>query len=125
MTEKLARKLVEDYVQGWESNDASRILEALSSDCFITESHGPSYHGPGEVQKWIDEWYQTGKVDKWSIDAFFFAGEAAFFEWSFTCTIDGKTSSIDGASVVQFKDDKIYHIHEYRMTKLAYDYFGD
>jgi len=124
MTEKLARRLVDDYVEGWVDADGSRILGSLSEDCFITESHGPMYHGPEEVKKWIDEWYQTGTVNKWNIDAFFFAKDTAFFEWSFTCTIDGRTDSIDGASVVQFKGNKIYHVHEYRMTQPAFDYFS-
>jgi ketosteroid isomerase-like protein len=124
MNESIARKLVEDYVQGWQINDASRILSSLSDECFITESHGPTYHGPQQVKKWIEEWHKTGKVDKWTIDAFFFANDTAFFEWAFTCTIDGKTDSIDGASLVQIKNDKIYHIHEYRMTKSAFDYFN-
>jgi len=124
MNEKLARQLVNDYVEGWENNDSSRILSPLGGDCFITESHGPTYRGLEQVKKWIDEWYRTGRVNKWNIDSFFFAKDTVFFEWSFTCTIDNKTSSIDGASVVQFKNSKIYHIHEYRMTKPAFDYFG-
>jgi len=84
--------------------------------------YGPTYHGTDEVKKWIQEWYQTGKVDKWTMDSFFFAKDTAFFEWSFTCTINAKADSIVGASVVQFKSGKIYHIHEYRMTKPAFDY---
>lgn len=123
MDKSLARQLVDDYVGGWKKNNAQKILDSLAEDCFITESHGPTYHGPEQVRKWIEEWSRTGKVNSWNIDAFFFTKDAAFFEWSFTCTISGKTSSIDGASVVQFKKSKIYHIHEYRMTKPAFDYF--
>ncbi len=124
MTEKLARKLIDDYVQGWESGDGARILGCLDKQCFITESHGPTYRGPWQVKRWINEWYKTGKVDKWTIDSFFWTKDIAFFEWSFTCTIKGQTDSIDGASVVQFKGHKILHIHEYRMTQPAFDYFG-
>lgn len=124
MTETLARQLVDSYVQGWVNRDASKILNPLLKDCLITESHGPIYHGPAEVKRWIEEWYQTGKVNKWEIDLFFFTKDTAFFEWSFTYIINGQTGSIDGASVVQFKQDKIYHIREYRMTKPAFDYFA-
>ena len=123
MNEKFARELVDNYVLGWESGNEARILSPLSDDCIIVESHGPTYHGTDEARKWIKEWYQNGQVDKWTIDSFFFAHDTAFFEWSFTYTIDGKKDSIDGASVVQFKGNKIYHIHEYRMTKPAFDYF--
>lgn len=122
MTEKLARQLVDDYVEGWKSADGSQILSSLCDDCFITESHGPTYRGLEQVKRWIDGWHQTGKVDKWDIDSFFYTGNTVFFEWSFTYTIDGKTDSIDGASVVQFKRNKIYHIHEYRMTEPSFDY---
>lgn len=124
MDDKTARKLVDDYVEGWVNGDIARILKSLSKDCFIIESHGPTYHGTEEVKKWTDEWYSDGKVDKWDINAFFFANDTAFFEWSFTCTINSKTDSIDGASIVKFTEDKIHHIHEYRMTKPAFDYFG-
>lgn len=125
MDEKTARKLVDDYVEGWVNSDVARIIKPLGDDCFITESHGPTYHGIEEVKRWTDEWYnKDGTVDKWDIDAFFFANDTAFFERSFTCTINGKTDSIDGASIVQFKKGKIHHIHEYRMTKPAFDYFS-
>jgi len=40
MNEKLARELVNDYVQGWENGDDTRILSPLSDDCIIVESHG-------------------------------------------------------------------------------------
>jgi hypothetical protein len=124
MKEQLARQLVNDYVEGWVGSEITRILSPLSDKCYITESHGPTYHGLKEVERWANEWFKTGKVDKWTTDSFFYTENTAFFEWSFTCTVDGKTDSIDGASVVQFKGDKIYHIHEYRMTKPAFDYFG-
>ena len=123
MDNELARQLVDDYIEGWVQSDASRILASLTDDCSVVESHGPTYYGTEQIKKWIDEWYQTGKVDKWNIDSFFFDQDTAFFEWSFTCTINGKTDSIDGASIVQFKNDKIHHVHEYRMTKPAFDYF--
>lgn len=123
MDNERARDLVDDYVEGWVNADITRILNPLSDDCNIVESHGPTYYGKEQVKRWADEWYESGKVDKWTIDSFFFTHDTAFFEWSFTCTIDRKTNSIDGASVVQFKGNKIYHIHEYRMAKSAFDYF--
>jgi len=124
MDKRLARKLINEYVGGWIDGDIGKILRPLSNSCYITESHGPTYHGPKEVEKWANEWFETGKVDMWILDSFFYIKNTAFFEWSFTCTISGKTELIDGSSVVQFKRDKIYHIHEYRMTKPAFDYFG-
>ncbi len=126
MTETLARQLAETYVDGWVAADIPGIVSTLRDDCFITESHGPTYHGPDEVRQWAEGWYRTGTVDLWKIDAFFFDAkqDTAFFEWSFTCTIDGETTSLDGASIVQYKGGKIYHIHEYRMTKPPFDYFA-
>lgn len=123
MNERLARKLVNDYVEGWLDADSKKIISVLSRDGFITESHGPTYRGVTEVEKWASEWHKTGKVDKWTVDSFFYASEACFFEWSFTCTVAGKAESIDGCSIVQFNGNKIFHLHEYRMTKPAYDYF--
>lgn len=124
MNERLARQLVNDYVEGWVEADIVKILSPLDGKCYITESHGPTYHGINEVERWADEWFVTGKVDKWNIGSFFYTKNTAFFEWSFTCTVGGKTDSIDGSSVVQFKNNKIYHIHEYRMTNQPFDYFG-
>src|SRR3989344_5459582 len=120
MSEERARELVEIYIEGWRKNDKTKILKPLATHCFITESHGPTYRGVKLIEKWIDEWYQTGTVKKWDIDSFFFTKDTAFFEWSFTCMIGGKTDSIDGASVVQFKNNKIHHIHEYRMTRSSF-----
>ncbi len=122
MTEKQARKLVEDYNSGWVDGDGSKILSTLSADCIIIESHGPTYHNTDEVKQWMGEWFATGKVDKWDIKTFFFIDDTVFFEWSFACTIDSKTSSIEGVSIVKFKGNKINFIHEYRMTKPAFDY---
>lgn len=123
MTGKLARQLVDDYIGGWVDSNSTKILSTLASDCIVIESHGPTYNGSKQIKEWINEWYLTGTVDRWDINSFFITKDTAFFEWSFTCSIDGKTSSIDGASIVQFKKEKIVHIHEYRMTKPAFDYF--
>lgn len=125
MNEKQACLLVGDYVDGWVQADINRIIGSLSDSCKIIESHGPTYTGKEQVKRWAEEWFQTGKVDEWSIDSFFYSGihNTAFFEWKFTCTIDGRTDSFEGASVFQFENDKISQLHEYRMTHPAFDYF--
>src|SRR5258707_143628 len=123
MTETEVKKLVEQYIDGWRKSNLVSILKPLAEDVFITESHGPTYHGKEQVKEWVEDWIQNGyRVTQWDMDSFFFDKDTAFFEWIFKCITDKKHHKIDGASVIKFRNKKIYHIHEYRMTKPAYDW---
>ena len=37
--------IVQRYVDGWKKGNESEILDALTEDCIIIESHGPTYRG--------------------------------------------------------------------------------
>ena len=119
MNRDLAKELVQKYVDGWKDGDSTKITAPLSSDCIVIESHGPRYNGVEEVKKWFQNWRQNGVVLKWNVTSFYFLEKenTAFFEWDFACKTTEKDHEFLGISVVQFSEDKISFIHEYRMIK--------
>lgn len=120
-------QLITEYVEGWKQNNEQRILGSLSNDCKIIESHGPTYYGKQQVSDWFRVWLKEGGVvKKWDIIDFYQTDkpDTIVFEWYFECFASGKDYKIPGISVVKLKDEKICFIHEYRMTKLAFDWEG-
>lgn len=125
MDEEFARRLIEQYVDGWKENDIEKIVAPLSKDCVVVESHGPTYRGLEQVKKWFDYWIQEkGRVSRWDITSFYFLEKenTAFFEWDFACNVAGKEYELPGISIVRFSGDKISFLHEYKMTKNPYDW---
>jgi len=122
---ELANRLIRQYVDGWREGDAAKILGTVTDDCVITESHGPTYRGKDQVARWVDTWFGAGgEVLAWDIRSFETLGEAACFEWSFTCKWLGERYEFEGASVVRFRDEKIASIREYTTTAPLYDWEG-
>lgn len=46
--------------------------------------------------------------------------QTAFCEWAFSCIVNATLFIFPGMSLIQFKDQKISLIHEYRMTCHAF-----
>ena len=93
MNQDAARQLVEDYVEGWKQDDPGMILDTLSPDCVVIESHGPTYRGHEVIQKWVVSWFAEGsRIDRWDITNFQSLGDVAVFEWEFVCTVDEKNT---------------------------------
>jgi ketosteroid isomerase-like protein len=125
MNAELADRLIRQYVDGWRESDAAKILETVTDDCVIAESHGPTYHGKEQAARWIDTWFGAGgEVLAWEIRSLEATREAAFFEWSFACQWLGESYEFEGASVVRFRDEKIASIREYATTAPLYDWEG-
>ena len=123
MKHQQARQLVEAYVEGWRENDLPMITSTLSPDCLVIESHGPTYRGIDTVREWVESWIAAGSiVDRWDITSFHFVEGTAIFEWSFECTADGEHYSLDGISVVEFADDRIVALREYRRTAPPFEW---
>jgi len=114
-----AKTLIQEYVDGWKENNAKKILDVITPDCVIIESHGPVYRGKEKVAEWINDWIKNKSlVSKWDIASFYeISPDKAAFEWVFECTVNGTRHSIDGVSIVFFKENKINYIREYRTTK--------
>ena len=123
MNDRQARTLIEDYVDGWKTNDRDRILSSLAPDCVIIESHGPTYRGTDLVRQWIESWFSGGSsVDRWEITSFHSMEDTAVFEWDFECTVGGQQYRLDGISIVEFKDGRISTMREYRRTEFPYEW---
>ena|SRR3990170_976447 len=119
------QNLIEQYVEGWKKNNLEKILDCLSKDCVIIESHGPTYRGKEAVGKWFKYWLkEKGRVLKWEIEEIYFLKNQniAFFEWLFECIVEDKKHTLPGISVVRFNENKISFIHEYRMSKNAFEW---
>lgn len=120
-----ARKLIQMYVDGWKENNIDLICKPLAKNCIIIESHGPTYKGLNDVKEWVKKWISENfKVDKWNITSFYLFEDISVFEWQFAF-FSPKTSSrtIDGISVVKFRNNKISFLREYRTTKSLYRRF--
>lgn len=110
LTSSQARELIEQYTLGWLSGDESMICAPLSNSCIVIESHGDTYSGIEEIQKWISTWISEGRVSKWDIKSFYYDNNTAFFEWDFNCIHKSVSYPIYGSSVVRFHNDKISSI---------------
>ena len=125
MKPKAARQLVEDYVNGWRNSDPQKILSTLTPDCVVIESHGPTYHGHAVVQRWIESWFAEGsRVDRWDITGLHCMDDTAVFEWDFLCTVEEKQYQLQGISIVEFEEDKIVALREYRRTEMPFAWSG-
>lgn len=123
MTQDLAKQLVKLYVEGWKEGTATKILQSLSANCEIIESHGPIYNGAEKVKKWVEVWIQKNcNVAKWNITSFYYFDNTAVFQWDFGCNVQNKHYSLEGISIVKFENDKIKYLREYRTIKTPYEW---
>jgi hypothetical protein len=125
VNEQQARTLVMAYVEGWKHNNPETVLETLTPDCLIIESHGPTYSGRDHVRQWITTWFQDGgRIQRWDITSFLWAGDMAAFEWTFECSGSWGTAAFDGATIIRFSGDLIAYLREYRCTTAPYPWSG-
>lgn len=117
MGDELQEILLHNYIDGWKENKNGKVLSALSEDCVIIESHGPTYQGSKIVNQWFDEWHRLGnKVEKWEISSLYSVEGVIFCEWVFAYSGPHRRESFKGITVAKFKDSKIFELREYRMT---------
>ena len=128
MTENIAFDLIQKYMDGWKRNDISMICSCLTENCVIIESHGPTYQGTSDLEKWFKLWVEAkSMIRKWDIQSFYFCQkeETAFAEWDFSCISNDADYAFQGISVFKISDQKIKFIHEYRMTQKPYVWEGN
>lgn len=128
MIEKNAFDLIQQYINGWKQNNLPMITSSLDENCLIIESHGPTYHGIPDIEHWFKFWLEAqSQVKKWDITSFSFweKESTAFVEWDFSCLSDEIEYSFSGISIIKFNGEKISFIHEYRMTRPAYQWEGN
>lgn len=117
--------LIKKYISGWKKNDIHLIISSLHRECIVIESHGPIYHGINDVKLWFDLWLAANsRILKWDLISYYFCNNenTAFIEWKFECISNGMNYPLSGISVIKFSENKIIRIHEYRMTKSAFDW---
>ena len=121
----VATRLIRDYVEGWKEGDPVAILKTLSPDCVVIESHGPTYRGKKQVNRWIQSWLAEGNtVDGWDITSLVVCDEVCACEWVFSYTVRGRQRSFEGASIAHLDGSRIASLREYRMTEARYEWAG-
>lgn len=126
--EKEAFELTQMYINGWKQNDLKMITSCLTENCIIIESHGPTYHGMRDIELWFKYWLEAKSIiTRWNISSFTFCEnqQTVFCEWDFACVSNNIEYALPGISIVKFSNKKIAFIHEYRMTRPAYEWRGD
>jgi len=106
---------IRSYMLGWLNADESLLLSSLAPHIRITESHGPVYEGIGEVQQWFRDWCRQGNVLRWDALHFLHQGEETVVKWFFRCRYEGRTTDMDGVSLVTFDaQGRILSMEEYQ-----------
>jgi len=121
----IEKDLVQQYVDGWKTGNHLEILDVLTEDCLIIESHGPVYRGKKIVKEWIDEWFKQGNsVEKWKITSFYPCGDRVVFEWVFAYKGKKTREAFDGITLAKLKNGKIFELREYRATAFPFIWQG-
>jgi membrane protein YqaA with SNARE-associated domain len=72
-----------------------------------------------------NSWFGPGnEVNRWDVTSLYVTGEACFFEWVFECTFARNRDGFEGASIAQFRNEKIVFLREYAMTAKRYEWEG-
>lgn len=123
--ENVAGRFIRDYEEGWKEGDPVAILRTLSPYCVVIESHGPTYRGKNQVNRWIQSWLAEGNtVDRRDITSLVVCDDVCACEWVFSCTVRGKQRCFEGASIAQLDGSGITSLREYRMTEARYEWAG-
>ncbi|MCC2645391.1 MAG: putative cytosolic protein [Burkholderiales bacterium] len=127
MGKNIALNLLETYIAGWKQNDINAIIEPLHNEVIVIESHGPKYIGVSSIELWFKMWKKADSyVKKWDILSSRYCEDSRslFCEWDFECVSLNKVYAMLGISVVQFRENKISFLHEYKMSTAPYIWDG-
>ncbi len=114
--------LIQSCMDGWKIGDVSKILTPLCENVVIIESHGPIYRGTEIVKKWVAEWTQFNKIEKWNLTSFYAFENMVFCEWNFRFTGRGIKEEFQGVTIAHIEHEKIAWLKEYRMTASPYEW---
>lgn len=110
----LAKKLIQIFISGWKQQNLHKITLPLSSNCALINSQGQIVSGIKTIQSYTKKQFRKVKVKDWNIASFYYSQNTAIFEWVKTIIINRSEQKIEGVTVIQFSNNKISHIREYR-----------
>ncbi|ASV33450.1 hypothetical protein GWK90_03435 [Candidatus Hamiltonella defensa] len=123
-----AKKLLDDYMEGFKKNNLEQFLSALDEECHIIQPDGISLKGKNKIKEWFELFWKENRVNKLNVYSFYYLdlGEKiSFSEWDLTYSkTHEQKSSINEAisipkaiSIVTYNDENITSIVEYQRTE--------
>ncbi len=120
MDRSLAEQLVRTYVEGWKEYNSTKIRGTLDPACILIEADGETFRGAEQIARSAERRfageYGPYQISQWEITTLVVAEEMCFFEWIFQ-----GTRSLEGASLVRFRQGKISFVREYCTTCPLYE----
>ena len=105
---------IRQWVRMWLSSSCDGIEKLFDKNAYYSESHGPEYHGIAQLTQWFTDWNTQNKVTQWEATSFFHDGQTTVTEWHFEWVHNGRKSSHEGASIIEWsRDGKIYSIKDF------------
>jgi hypothetical protein len=123
MNRTLAEKLIKDYLYSWIKEDLNLLLDTLDDKIFISECYGPIYKSKKEIENWFTDWcLNENKVTKFESLLIIYDKEhnSACVEWDFECYCNGEVGSFFGTSLIEFNENKIISLKEFKSEKERY-----
>lgn len=106
--------IIRNYFKAWLNKDDSYLQDTFDESVIYSECYGPEYQGINQILQWFDDWNQRGKVVAWDIKRFIHQENVSVVEWYFECNDDGNVSGFDGVSMIEFNNEKIIALREFK-----------
>ena len=119
-----AKKISNDCIGAWNSHDVNKVVSFYTDDCFYEDlAFGIVNHGKKELTAFVNTSFVDMPDLKFEVKSVFGAGAWGVTEWVMSGTFahsslpampaTGKTFSLRGASIVQFRGGKIARETDY------------
>jgi ketosteroid isomerase-like protein len=106
--------LLHTYIGGWRGHDVGAVLETLTDDCEVVETHGRVYRGRDRVGEMMRNWLAAGgQIREWQITDSGAAGDLLIAEWERTCRWQGEEMPLQGATICRLLGGRISYLREY------------
>lgn len=113
------------FAEAWNRHDTDGILAAMTPDCVLETSVGPSvagtrHVGQAETRDGIEALFRQFPDARWNDARHFTVDNRGVTEWVFTATSrDGTRIEAQGCDVFTFRDGRIAVKNSYRKQRTA------
>ena len=106
--------IIKKYFQSWTTRDFSNLDTYFDEKIIYRECYGPIYIGLDELHQFIDNMMNRQKVLNWRIDKILPTDKNTYTVLWYFHAVEHTEYDFDGASIIQFKDNKIIDVAEYQ-----------